>query len=394
MVSLCVASISLRTKEQAMFTPPFCPYKQCERHLEQEDESWWKPCGFHQTKAFGPVQRFRCLSCGRTFSVQTFSVHYYAKRKLCLKRLERLAASSMSIRALGREFQASCGTITNRIDRLTRQGIAIHSSLRPEAIRDESVCFDGLVSFERSKYFPADIGISITCCSRYVLGISHAITKRSGRLRPSQKDRRDLLYEGATFEKAAVVRSMREQLDLIASVRVLTRRRPLLIITDEKKEYGRAFTHHSLYLEQTEDKRSLHILIPSTLARTFCNPLFASNYYDREVRKDQAQHRRATTCYARNAANDMSRMYSYLVWHNYDKRYLIKWPVDRFETHAEIAGIACERIKQLRTKMFEDRFFLSHLSLLPIDEKVWRKNIHEPIPFVPHRPTLPKFAVA
>ena len=377
-----------------MFKPPFCPYKQCELHSDQNDDTWWRRSGYHITKAFGLVQRFQCRSCLRTFSIQTFSIHYYAKRTISLERLEELAASSMSIRALGREFSASCGTIVNRLDRLARQGIAVHTSLRPLATRNEPVCFDGLVSFERSQYFPADIGISITFRSRYVLGLSHATTKRSGRMTDGQKRRRDRLYNSASFEPHAVQRSMREQLDLLAAERVVLKSRPLILITDEKLEYDRAFKLHPLYLEQTEKKRCIHVRVQSTLPRTRANPLLACNYYDREVRKDQAQHRRETTCYARSAVNDVTRMYAYLVWHNYKKRYLIKWPVHRNETHAEIAGIACERINNLRAKMFRDRYFLSRLELLPIDERVWRKDIYEPQSHIPRRPTLPKYAVA
>lgn len=377
-----------------MFKPPFCPYKECELHSDQDGDTWWRHDGYHLTKAFGLVQRFQCRSCLRTFSVQTFSVHYYAKRTISFEKLEGNAASSMSIRALGRELCASCGTIVNRLDRLARQGIALHTILRPLATRNEPVCFDGLVSFEGSQYFPADIGISITYRSRYVLGLSHATTKRSGRMTDGQKGRRDQLYEGASFEPHAVQRSMREQLDLLAAERVVSKSRPLFIYTDEKLEYDRAFKQHPLYLDQTEDRRCIHIRIPSTLPRTIANPLFACNYYDREVRKDQAQHRRETTCYARSAVNDVTRMYAYLVWHNYKKRYLIKWPVDRNETHAQVAGISCKRINQLREKMFTERFFLSHLSLLPIDEKVWRKSTYVPTSHTPRRPILPNYAVA
>lgn len=377
-----------------MFNPPFCPYKSCERHAEQGDNDWWRHDGYHLTKTFGRVSRFQCLSCKRTFSVQTFSLDYYAKRRLPFARLERLAASSMSIRALGCEFRASCGTIVNRIDRLARQGIAMHTALRPEALRNEPICFDGFVSFERSQYFPADIGISITAASRYVLGVSHATTKRSGRMTDCQKERQELLYTGTAFEKKAIERSLRQHLDMFAAERNISKRRPLVLITDEKIEYARALMKHALYRDQTEDQRCIHVRISSSWPRTRSNPLFASNYYDRELRKDQAQHRRETTCFARKAVNDMNRLYAYLVWHNYAKRYSLKWPAARKETHAEIAGIARKRLMLMRKKMFAQRFFLSHLSLLPIDLQIWMKAIQDPISQTLTRPIIPRFAVA
>ena len=358
-----------------MFTPPFCPYPACHNHVTPTVDDWWKPVGFHDTKAFGKVPRYRCRQCGRTFSVQTFSVHYYAKRVLELRKLERLAASSVGTRALSREFGCSCGSITNRVDRLSRQGVGLHSVLRKTVSNAEPVCFDGLVSFDGSQYFPNDIGISVTAGSRFVLGISHATTRRSGCMNPAQKKRRDSLYEGAKFEVKAVERSFTEHLDMLERERTITEAAPLVLVTDEKKEYGRAMESHKLYRNQSEDRRCVHHKVPSTAARVFSNPLFASNYIDREVRKDQANHRRETTCFSLNAANMMNRLYSYMVHHNYDKRYLIKWPVIRTETAAEVAGIDKELLLQLRDQMFTQRIFLSHLQLDPIDLKVWKKTV-------------------
>ena len=198
------------------FQPPFCPYRDCEYHYEPPSNRWYQSIGSHQTKAFGSVPRFRCSACGRTFSVQTFSIDYYAKKILPYDRIENLASSSMSLRSLARELVASCGTIQNRLDRLARQGIALHSLLRPRAALHERVCFDGLVSFDRSQYYPSDIGLSISSRSRFILGLSHATTRRSGALSEAQRDRIESVYEGNEFEKKAVERSFSEHLDLFA----------------------------------------------------------------------------------------------------------------------------------------------------------------------------------
>ena len=110
------------------------------------------------------------------------SIDYYAKKVLPYERIESLASSSMSLRSLARELAISCGSVQNRIDRLSRQGIALHSQFRPRAALRENVCFDGLVSFDRSQYYPSDIGLSISSSSRFILGLSHATTRRSGTL--------------------------------------------------------------------------------------------------------------------------------------------------------------------------------------------------------------------
>jgi len=377
-----------------MFVPPFCPYAACAAHIRPPRSAWWAHAGHHSTKAFGRVNRFRCAVCGRTFSTQTFSVDYYCKRVIAYIRLERLSASAMSIRALGREYKASCATITNRIDRLSRQGVALHTSLRKEAGQGEALCFDGLVSFERSQDFPADIGISITAHSRFVLGLSHATTRRSGRMRPGQKKRQERRYSSATFEKRAIQRSFSDHLDMLHRDWATSTTRPLVLITDEKPDYARALRRHPLYLSQSAERRCAHVQIPSTAPRVFANPLFASNYYEREVRKDQAQHHRETCCFARNAANDMNRLYAYLVWHNYSKRYSIKGPVHKTATHAEVAGMAASAIRAARVTMFGERAFLSRLKLLPIDECIWKKTVHQAWSGGRGSVKLPNYAVA
>jgi hypothetical protein len=55
---------------------------------------------------------------------------------------------------------------------------------------------------------------------------------------------------------------------------------------------------------------------PSTAPRTTGNPLFAVNYADREIRKDLAEHRRETVCFARSAAMSMARLWVYVADHN------------------------------------------------------------------------------
>ncbi len=137
----------------------------------------------------------------------------------------------------------------------------------------------------------------------------------------------------------------------------------------------------------------VHIQVSSKAPRNFQNPLFASNYYDREVRKDQAHHRRETVCFARDPSNGMTRMYVHMVYHNYEKIYLINWKVDRKETAAEMAGIPRSAIWKTRHRMFTRRVFFSHQDLREIDRKVWVREVYDPIARGLTRGYFPKFAL-
>jgi hypothetical protein len=375
-----------------MLKPPFCPCNRCHYHWHPPRSRWWKRVGYHYTKCFGPVPRFKCLACGHSFSTQTFSTNYYAKRKISYARLEEQLASSASIRAAARILSCSCGSVLNRIDRLSRQELAAHVRLRPRAGRYERVCADGLVSFDRSQYFPNDITISIAADSRYVLAFTHASHRRSGRMTPGQKKRSDELYREVRFESHALERSFSELLGELSVDRPPERGRPLVIATDEKIEYRRALVAHHLFRAQDEDHRVIHQTVSSLLPRTVWNPLFPSNYLDREIRKDQAAHRRETTCFGRSVANGLSRMSCYVGWHNYKKRFLIKAPVAEDECHGEVAGIPRGMIRNARRAMFRDRAFLSRAQVSNLEMKIWLKLF--PTPGRAKPSYLPAFASA
>jgi hypothetical protein len=86
---------------------------------------WYRTVGHHATLAFGLEPRFQCLSRRKTFSSQTFSIGCRAKKKIDYRSLLVANASSESGRAIARSIDPSCGTVINRIDRLSRQAAAL-----------------------------------------------------------------------------------------------------------------------------------------------------------------------------------------------------------------------------------------------------------------------------
>jgi hypothetical protein len=371
---------------------PFCPNKDCGYHQQAPAGHWYVAAGFYPTKTFGKVQRFRCRACGTYFSTQTFSLDYFAKRTVSYPQLEVLLSSSMSIRALSRSFHASCATIQNRIDRLSRQALALHSRVRRFAQPHEAICLDGFVSFDVSQYFPNNITLAVTADSLFVLAATHATLRRSGRTTPAQQQRMRMLSRAWSFEPRCLERSFRDLLDRLARERPPQRHSPLILITDEKKEYRRALVQHALFRHQDEAHRVVHLTVSATQPRTWYNPLFAANYMDRELRKDQAAHRRETPCICRNVANMLNRFCVYMAWHNYAKPFRIKQAHTPPLTHAQAAGIAPHHVAAARAWMFRERAFFSRLSLDPLDEKFWKRRFPTPLKTSPEY--LPRYALA
>ncbi len=192
------------------------------RALDHDHGSYW-------TQTFGAVPRFKCLLCGKTFSLQTFSTHYYAKKKVDLAALFERHAASQSGRALGRALGLSTGSVQNRLDRLARQALSLHATLRPYATPHEAVCVDGFVP-SMSLVLPQRTTFSITAESRFILDLSHGFPTPSGVLTPLQRQRAAKSMP-MTSEPGGIAHTFRDLLVSPGHERPPSPSNPLVLIT-------------------------------------------------------------------------------------------------------------------------------------------------------------------
>lgn len=359
---------------------PFCPNPRCRWHKEAPGGEWAKAKGFYVTKAFGRIQRFQCKACQKTFSSQTFSLSYYVKRPIPLDDVVGRVTNGESLRAISRNLSVSVRLVTNRIDRLARQAIGLHAKALPSMVNADDICIDGFVSFDGSQYFPSEIPIAITAHSQFVLDFSHASRRRSGSMTSAQKERAGLVYARCPLERGAIARSFRETLESALALQPPRPRRPFVLITDEKPEYQRVLHRLAAFRNQTEESRLVHWTIWSKLPRTIHNPLFSSNYIDREMRKDMAHHHRETVCFNRNVANGMMRLSLYLLVHNYLKPFRIRAPRGSHPgSHAEAAGIPAFWVREFARSLTGGmRMFLSRVNLSVTFGRTWVKGWKTP----------------
>jgi hypothetical protein len=374
------------------FTPPFCPNPWCPFHtVDPGDFHWFAHFGSHHTHAFGPVPRFICRFCGRSFSTQTFRLDYYVKRPLPYSAIMYFLTNAMSIRAISRGFGVKCDAILNRIDRLGRQCLAAHSSLSDRLPLSEDLASDGFQSFDVSKYFPNNIHILVGSSSQFLYAFSHVTLRRSGHMTEYQKAHRARLDSLVSYESHGIERSFTDILDDLDSRwnrKVMTR---LTLNTDQKREYNRAIEHHPNLARDLEVGKLTHVQVSSKDARTRENPLFPVNYFDRELRKDLAMYRRGTVCYSRNVSNGMMRLSVYSFFHNYLKPYRIVDQKEQVKTHGGMMGIETEAIGRVLESLFEYRQFRSKVEVTGLVEKVWAKALKTPLKQDPDY--VPKYSV-
>jgi hypothetical protein len=342
--------------------------------------------GFYKTKAFGVVPRFRCLACGKTFSVQTFRVDYYAKRILSYEDIAKRLSSCESLSAIGRALRSSTDTISNRISRAARQALALDSELACSRHPREDLAADGFESFCRSQYFPNNITLLVGSVSQFVYAADHVTLRRKGAMRARQKARRTELERLFRADPRGIEKSFARM--AIESLRVLSEEgRPALTLwTDEHRAYRRAILRSPCTAAMECEGRLIHRTISSRAARTRDNPLFPVNYLDRELRKDLHEHTRETTCFGRNVNRQMERLAVYLYWHNFRKPHRARGDP---RSNAEVAGYNAKCIGRVSKAMWRERSWLTLTSLTESMRDTWLRIW--PTPLRARRDYLPQF---
>lgn len=372
--------------------PPFCPNPACGHHRDQEEQysSHWMRAGFYATAVVGAVQRFKCSACGRGFSERTFAFGYYTKRTIDPSEIHRAISQSESVSSIARHLGASTASIQNRIDRLARASLAMHARLTATLELREHLVADGFESFDRSQFFPNQINLLVGKRSQFLYGLTHVTSRRKGRMTPAQKVKRE------TFEllwRAPRGGTRSSFAKLMASIDPLWNRvsMPRLHLwTDEHRDYPPAIMATPPLLEAALDGSFRHLTWPSTAPRDLYSPLFAVNYYDRELRKDLAALRRESTCFTRNVANGLSRLACHMAYHNYQKPYRVKASKRVDLAHAEVAGIRREAIDECLSSLYIERPFITRCDPNANDRRIWLKGA--PTPLKQEADYLPAFA--
>ena len=327
--------------------PPFCPNARCESRKKTSTWRYVKKGFFFRDQVPRKIQRYRCSHCGRHFSTQTFSVDYWLRcGNLLAPTFHRLVSCS-GFRQIAREFGVSHSTIRGLSDRLGRHCLLLHEQLRPAACPCEPIALDGFRTFEHSQYWPMDLNL-VVGPSLFVYGFNDAELRRSGTMRPKQKERRrDLEAKYGRPDPRATERQVEKLLR-----RVVPPGGHVVLRTDEHPAYPRS-------MARLKDRSFQHEKTSSKAARTTRNPLFPVNLSDMLLRHCSANHKRETIAFSKRRQSILYRAAIWTVWRNYMK--------DRSEntkrgTPAMALGIVKKALRVeeiLGVRLVPERFSLS-----------------------------------
>ena len=338
-----------------MFHPPFCPNPACENHHRPKRSRWYQKRGQYLTTTFGSIPRFQCKSCRRGFSSQTFSLDYYAKRRLNYHTIYNRINAGAGVRNIARDLKVKDAAITNRINRMARNAILANQMILSTLPFKEDLVIDGLQNFCVSQFFPDNYTVVVGKTSQFIYDCDYATLRRGGRMTSTQRLRRAELEKRFRPPGRAVEHSFRRLLGMIRERRKVED--PLILYTDEKKDYQRGFWGKGGFEGELFSGRWRHHMTNSKMGRNQANPLFPVNYVDREIRKDMASQARETVQFPRNASNAMLKMALYCFDHNLRKPYRIGDREKRKLRHAQAAGLERWVIDRVLSDFFERRFF-------------------------------------
>jgi transposase-like protein len=254
-----------------MFQPPRCPHRRCPR-FAQPTPGFCAPHGSYKPRCRPrSVPRFRCKSCGRTFSRQTFRMDYRDHRPDLNVRLFRLLASGVGLRQSARNLHLSRHCTELKARKIGRHLRRLNLNLRGPLPSNARLQFDELETYEgRRNTRPLSVPLLIEATSYFVIWGESAPIRPSGRMSDKRlaaiaSDER-ILGPRRDLSRSSALRTLKRGSAMASDIEVVR------IDTDEKSTYP------GLLREAFGKGRFEHTRTNSKLARGTWNRLFPINH--------------------------------------------------------------------------------------------------------------------
>ena len=287
--------------------PPFCPNADCDSHAAPG--TWrFKKKGYYERQR-GPrtVQRYVCRSCRRNFSTQTFATSYWLKHPRLLGPLFHRLVGCSALRQIARELGVTHSTLQRQSERLGRHCLLVLEALAPRGAPSEPLVLDGFRTFEHSQYWPFDLQLLVGT-SHYVYGFNDAELRRTGTMRPEQREKRAVLEAAHGRPHPQATRRAVEEL----VARVVPPGAAASIASDEHQAYPQAFA-------RLADRRIAHAHDLVEGEPDAPQPALSANLADLLLRHSSANHKRETIAFSKRRQGALYRAAIWAVWRNFMK---------------------------------------------------------------------------
>jgi len=304
------------------------------------------------------VQRYKCLSCNRTFSTQTFSTTYWQKKPEADGQIFSKTVNGMGNRQIARDLETDPATVDRKLARLGRHCLLFLMSMLEKAKPATEIVYDGLETFEFSQHFPYHHNLAIEKGTDFTLFFNDSELRRKGSMTSSQKERRKELEKlHGTPDKKAIMKATEEMLSVTVSVQ-----KAVTLYTDAHKQYVRPINQYKGQIT--------HVVTPGKNHRDHNNRMWEINLADLFLRHSSKNHTRETIAFSKRRQAAAERLAIFVVYRNFMLRRRQK---DRWSpTPAMARGLLDARLSL--DDILGRRIFVGHHKLPDSwDNYYWRR---------------------
>ncbi|MFY9345884.1 MAG: hypothetical protein WAT39_25555 [Planctomycetota bacterium] len=292
------------------FVPPRCPNTDCEQH-RKPTPGFFRRRGFYYPACRREgVPRFRCLSCGRGFSRQTFRHDYGDRRPADNVPLFMLLASGVGLRQCGRFLDMDPRAVQQKKSKMARMLALLHSNLCPTLARHDGFVLDEEETYEAASIRPLTMPVLIEKQTWFVVATAVGSIRRLAAVGSARRERQDKDEQRRgprPDQSSECVRKVLEE---------LARRVPtgnILLRTDQKKTYGPIASG-------VFPGRLVHEQTSSRLLRNANNPLFPINVTLAMTRDNCGRLRRRSWLVTKKAERLQNHLAIFIAYRNYVRR--------------------------------------------------------------------------
>ena len=264
------------------FEPIRCPNRRCRAFREPPPRFYRRNGSYRPRCRTEPVPRFKCRLCRRGFSRQTFRLDYRDKRPDKNVELFKLLTSGVGLRQAGRYLGLDVHAVQKKFRKIARHMRLLNRNLLRGLPGHCVLLLDELESFEHRRIAPLTVPVLIERRSKLVLATDVAPIRRVAK-RGSRRQRWLERFEATSGRRRDrghnCIRRVFGRMSRLLGGQVAT------LITDQKSAYA-------TQCRRRFGGQVLHHTVPSTLARTVYNPLFAINLTDAMMRDNNGRLRR------------------------------------------------------------------------------------------------------
>jgi len=296
-----------------MFQPPRCPNRHCRQHRSPQPHFFVRKGFYHPCCRAHPVPRFRCRTCERGFSRQTFRADYRDHRPGLNAALFLCLATGIGLRQSARNIGLTRRCTELKARKIGRHLRRLNLNLRGPLPEGSVLVFDELETYEgRRNTRPLSLPLLIERESRFVIWGESAPIRPHGRMSAARERavEQDELRFGPRkdLSRRSCERTLRRGAELVLELERVE------LESDEKSTYP------LLARKVFGAKRLLHGRTNSKLPRDTWNPLFAINHTEAMARDLLGRLRRDSWLVSKKRRYLDIALHLWIAYRNYVRR--------------------------------------------------------------------------